>query len=156
MNNVELSDICKNCRCATVVRIRDNGQFISNECEGLQPIGCKHVLDWCKSRYTFPPVQVQTNYVTSQVEVSVEVPVVHTVCSVLTAYRNADKAKLSLLSNIYNELSTANSLQQQQQQTGHNIDIDAYLSSIPQIKFNDDNGHILSILVKAILESKYF
>lgn len=151
MNDVQLSDICKNCRYATVVRIRDDGKFISNECDGLQPYGCQHVLDWCKDRYTFPPVQVQTNYVTSQVEVSVEVPVQHTVCSVLTAYRNADQAKLSLLSNIYNELSTANSLQQQQ--VGNNINIDAYLSSIPQIKFNDDNGNILSILVRAILEA---
>lgn len=153
MNDIQLSDICKNCRYATVVRIRDDGKFISNECEGLQPIGCQYVLNWCKDRYTFPPVQVQTNYVTSQVEVSVEVPVYHTVCSVLTAYRNADKAKLSLLSKIYNELSSANSIQQQQQQAGNNINIDAYLSSIPQIKFNDDNGHILSILVKAILEA---
>lgn len=100
-------------------------------------------------------MQVQTNYVTSQVEVSVEVPVEHTVCSVLTAYRNADKEKLSLLNNIYNELSTANSIQQQQQQqqTGNNINIDAYLSSIPQIKFSDDDGNILSILVRAILEA---
>lgn len=149
MNDIQLSSICKNCRYATVVRISDNGKFISNECDGLQLYGCQHVLDWCKSRYNFPPVQVQTNYVTSQVEVSVEVPVQHTVCSVLTAYRNADKAKLSLLNKIYNELSTANSTLN----ASNNIDIDAYLSSIPQIKFNDDNGYMLSILVRAILEA---